>query len=449
LSVTFSLTLPIPSPRAVKQAIAEAPTDRRVSLGELLIMAVKQAVKADNRVHLTLRENLITGLLGSIMVFGLFIDGWAHINLRDDRLGPFFTPWHAILYTGFTFVSIYILRRNQTGHTVELKRVPAGYGLAIVGMGLSMIALAGDAVWHTVFGAEVGLTRLMAPFHLFLFTGSCLLVTSPLRAGWQSDMPAVVTKFRKFFPTVLSLALVTTMISFFVQYASPLVYWKQIELTGRLVAGSRLFETLYIHEALSVVITNLIFIAPVLFVLKRWRPPMGTFTFLFTFVALFDAELTQFSRLAVVAAFGAGGLVADMLIRELRPTPERRAAIRAIGALTPAVLWGGQFLIASAVYGINWPLEIWMGATVLACMSGFMLALLMFPAPIPAGAWGERRAVVAEEDSDVSGAAARPLRARTVAATRVRRDMAQPSRARTPHRTTGRATLDTAHRRNH
>ena len=29
---------------------------------------------------------------------GLFLDGWAHTNL--PRLETFFTPWHAVLYSG-------------------------------------------------------------------------------------------------------------------------------------------------------------------------------------------------------------------------------------------------------------------------------------------------------------------------------------------------------------
>jgi hypothetical protein len=302
-----------------------------------------------------------------------------------------------------------------------------------------------------VFGAEVGLTRLLAPFHLFLFTGSCLLVTSPLRAAWQSGMPAVVKKFRTFAATALSLALITTMISFFLQYASPLVFWKQVELTGQLVSGSRLFETIYIHQVLSVLVTNLIFMAPLLLSLKRWRPPAGTFTFVFTLVALFDAELTQFSRVAVVAAFAAGGLVADLLIRELRPNPERRAAIRLVAVFTPAVMWSAVYLVTGMVYAISWPLELWMGAVVLATMSGFMLSLLMFPAVVPSGAWKSELALLGRRASDKAGEsdaatggegdgegparADRPLRTRTVKATQHRRDMPTSVRRRNAHGT--------------
>lgn len=45
-------------------------------------------------------EDLVTVVLGSWIVIGAATDGWAHlnINLQDDG---FFTPWHALLYSGF------------------------------------------------------------------------------------------------------------------------------------------------------------------------------------------------------------------------------------------------------------------------------------------------------------------------------------------------------------
>jgi len=48
------------------------------------------------------REDLITSLLATTLVAGLFLDGWNHINLQNGALGSFFTVWHALLYTGFT-----------------------------------------------------------------------------------------------------------------------------------------------------------------------------------------------------------------------------------------------------------------------------------------------------------------------------------------------------------
>ena len=35
---------------------------------------------------------------------GMFLDGWAHANLASS-LETFFTPWHAVLYSGFLAVA--------------------------------------------------------------------------------------------------------------------------------------------------------------------------------------------------------------------------------------------------------------------------------------------------------------------------------------------------------
>ena len=43
-----------------------------------------------------LRLDWAMALISCVIVFGLFIDGWAHNHDRVDE--SFFTPWHALLY---------------------------------------------------------------------------------------------------------------------------------------------------------------------------------------------------------------------------------------------------------------------------------------------------------------------------------------------------------------
>lgn len=45
------------------------------------------------------RTNLVTVLLGLWFTVGLFFDAWAHNN--EAHLETFFTPWHAVYYSGF------------------------------------------------------------------------------------------------------------------------------------------------------------------------------------------------------------------------------------------------------------------------------------------------------------------------------------------------------------
>ena len=58
------------------------------------------------------REDLIAGLTGFLLITGLFLDGWNHLNLQDGKAGEFLTPWHGLLYTGFNACAIWAITRN-------------------------------------------------------------------------------------------------------------------------------------------------------------------------------------------------------------------------------------------------------------------------------------------------------------------------------------------------
>ena len=40
-------------------------------------------------------------------VGGLFVDGWAHTHNKVDQ--SFFTPWHAILYSGWAVTALFLV----------------------------------------------------------------------------------------------------------------------------------------------------------------------------------------------------------------------------------------------------------------------------------------------------------------------------------------------------
>jgi hypothetical protein len=142
-----------------------------------------------------------------------------------------------------------------------------------------------------------------------------------------------------------------------------------------------------IYGVVSVLITNLILITPILLILRRWDPPYGTTTVLFTTVSLLSATMTNLNRGGLVAASFAGGLVADMAIARLRPSPQRPAATRATGAIIPAALWACQFATLRLAYHITWSPELWLGSIVLASLTGLGLTLLTVPPRLPEIAW--------------------------------------------------------------
>ncbi|MGH2688223.1 MAG: hypothetical protein ACRDKW_05385, partial [Actinomycetota bacterium] len=116
-------------------------------------------------------------LVSSLLVAGLYVDLWAHSHGRVDQ--SFFTPWHAMLYGGYTVAAAYLalatLRGRRRG--LPLRRsLPDGYGLSLVGAAIFALAGAGDMAWHMAFGIEMGVDALFSPSHLALAAGGTLIV---------------------------------------------------------------------------------------------------------------------------------------------------------------------------------------------------------------------------------------------------------------------------------
>ncbi|MGH2943324.1 MAG: hypothetical protein ACRDLN_11200, partial [Solirubrobacteraceae bacterium] len=121
---------------------------------------------------LTWRGELVTIGLAAWLIGGLFLDGWAH-NTRP-LLETFFTPWHAVFYSGFAAIATWIgwlawSRREPGGSWI--RALPRGYPAAAAGVLMFSIAGLGDMTWHQAFGIEQGLAALLSPTHLGLFAG--------------------------------------------------------------------------------------------------------------------------------------------------------------------------------------------------------------------------------------------------------------------------------------
>src|SRR6476660_6813919 len=123
--------------------------------------------------------------LGAWVIGGATLDAWAHGHLHE--LDRFFTPWHAVLYAGFgavaAFLVINLLRYHAQGYAWA-RSLPAGYGLSLVGLLITMVGGPGDLIWHEVFGIELGVEGALSPTHLTLTVATGLMLTGPIRAAW-------------------------------------------------------------------------------------------------------------------------------------------------------------------------------------------------------------------------------------------------------------------------
>ena len=168
-------------------------------------------------------DDLAAALLGTWVVGGLFLDGWAHVN--QPGLETFLSPWHAIFYAGFVVSTVVLARlvaRFQRGR-FDPALVPAGYGLGLVGVAMFMVGGVADGAWHTVFGVEVGVAALLSPSHLLLLSGGLLMVTSPVRSAWSSPELPARAPAPALLPALWATALTTAVVLFFFQYLSAFV----------------------------------------------------------------------------------------------------------------------------------------------------------------------------------------------------------------------------------
>ena len=349
------------------------------------------------------REDLITSLLATLLVIGLFLDGWSHINLQNGLLGEFFTVWHGLLYLGFNATAIWVVTRNPHLYTRGAKPqpyfhpllgTPMRYPLAIGGLALATVGLLGDIAWHAAFGRETGVARVIAPFHLLLFAGAAGLVSAPLRSGWYAPRfyPSTAS-LRTLLPPLLSLTLVTCVVAFMFQWLNAFLGWAPAIAIGRvpleLVADGRIRATTEVAGAARILFTNLVLLAPLLLALRRWRLPFGSATFVFVGVSFAMSALTSFDLGATVFAALVAGLMADGIIDAFQPDAEHPLGYRVVAGLTPLALWSTYILVITWVYGIVWPFDLWLGTTLLAAISGLLLSYVaiapVVPAPVTEG----------------------------------------------------------------
>jgi hypothetical protein len=304
------------------------------------------------------------------LMAGGYLDAWAHRHLAS--LETFFTPWHAVLYSGMfailAFLSINALRNQARGRSPE-QTLPSGYGLSLVGCVLFGIGGVIDLFWHLRFGFEVNIAALISPPHLLLMLALGLIVTGPLRAAWRRPgTRAPVT-------AVLSATLLLSMFTFFDQFDQPLVnVWAATRGTAPLPI--RYVEQLGV---LSIMVQTALLTGVVLHLLRRFTLPFGSLTLLAGLNGALLSSLEQNFELIPVAIVG--GLVADLVILWLRPGPTRITALRLAAFFAPVGVCSLYMLMLALTRGISWPVHLWLGSIAVSGAVGVLLSYLAVPPP--------------------------------------------------------------------
>jgi hypothetical protein len=138
-----------------------------------------------------------------------------------------------------------------------------------------------------------------------------------------------------------------------------------------------------LHGVASVLATNLILVAPLLLLARRWWPPLGAATTIYGSVGVLIGAVDAYRQPTIVAAAVLAGLAVDGLLRLLGPLAGRRWRLWAAGALMPLATWSVYFAAVAVTAGVGWSAELWTGTIAWACLLGLALSLLMVPPPTP------------------------------------------------------------------
>ena len=330
-------------------------------------------------------DAIMTGLSTWFML-GLMLDAWAHSNL--DGLESFFTPWHAVFYSGFTVVAGWVgwavFRNVRSGHSI-FESIPVGYRATVIAIPAFAVFGIGDMFWHIVFGVETELNILFSPTHLGLATSMLFILTSPLRAAWNRPDLGRHTSLRALWPALLSTGLATALVLLFVSYGDALRYGA-IDVffslsTNEDHSASRL--------AARVLITTVVLLLPLLLVIKRWQLPPGAALLLGLPAIAITAAQTAGSNPEILGAAVLALIAADVLLQLWKPSIDRRFAYYGFAATAALTFW--VLYIATAVLSEGTPniVEMWTGIPLVAALWALLLAFIVAPTPAPGASVSE------------------------------------------------------------
>lgn len=351
--------------------------------------AAVQAPSRGHRLPLSPHDQLLAALFGLWMVIGLFLDGWAHDNQKPES---FFTPWHGVLYSGFSGAAILAVHRAVRDRVPGLQlrlTMPQGHGLTLAALGVFALAAGGDLTWHEVLGIEVGLEALLSPTHLLLMVSGLVALSAPVRAAWTE--PEEAPPMRTFLPVALATTLLTALVAFFLSFFSPFSNDAGGTVFDRLPGQLHDHPSTSVRELQqlvgvgSILLMSVVLAGAAAFLLRRWRVPTGTFTLLFGLVVLLFVGTDEFAHPLVVLAGLVAGATGDLLMR-------RRLPAAVICGVAVAVLWLAYFALYALDEGsVAWAAELWAGSSFFGAALAAGIGLLVTPLPQGANASSDRR----------------------------------------------------------
>jgi len=341
--------------------------------------------------------------LGLWCLTGLLIDAFAHISGTVDD--TFFTPWHAVWYSGATAYGAYIfyalLPEEGMSHLIrhpfealkglEPQHKPGVYGIIIFG-----ISGFGDMIWHETLGVESSLDILLSPTHIGLFIGLCMSVSAPIWSSWvdpESGTSGLKSQMLLIFGVGAFWSVALLMFRFANLWISPIqsfCYSGNLDFCYNESYEDALsfgLQSLYIQAGLTG--------AMVLIFLQRWTPARGTMFLILTFHTIGLYFYTTFDDNVIYM-----GLAWALIVELALPLYNKwgpKFYIPFILATQVMVVLVSWFYRAGEISGVNywfengdlhvlpfgWTIHSTIGVVVMCAAIGWIASVIGFPPEKP------------------------------------------------------------------
>ena len=319
----------------------------------------------------TSRFEILFSVFTCWWIIGLFLDGWAHLHLASIQ-ETFFTPWHAIFYSGFIATTLLFCSaafRNRHSGFSWFHSLPREYHLALFGVCVFFLGGISDFLWHTILGIEVNIESLLSPPHILLFFGGVLTLIAPFHSLWHRDGIALARKHPVH--VIIATALVWSVLAFITQFAHPyLNAWMGMASYGR---DHELAQALGV---ISIIVQTVIAMGVILPMVRRWQFPPGGLLLLFGINAFLVVPLNDQLQFFFPMLFA--GLLIDTFYRTVRKNimhgikPFRRFAF-----FVPMLWWAPYIITVVLTEGTWWRVHLWSGSILIAGLTGYLLSYVV------------------------------------------------------------------------
>jgi hypothetical protein len=299
------------------------------------------------------------------LVMGLQLDAYAHATTPE--LETFWTPWHAVLYSGIAasgLTLVWLLRSRLPAIPTyaSVVALPNALRVPILGMAFLLVGGGVDTLWHNVFGIEQGLEIFVSPSHELIILGMVLVAAGPaLMLGDRLSAPDY------------ALATISALLA-----ALPLhIYSLHASVLGIYPLGTgEVPARIFGHDAQLMhgyLFTTVLLLTPIVLLGRRWRLPIGVPALLVAVPAvamhlMFRTGDPWWPALTIAAA--AAGTEAVLRAGALLVKLPRWGAWLVLGLLAPVLLWGTLFLVGDARADIGWNVHVVSGLLTLTALTG-------------------------------------------------------------------------------